>query len=113
VGVLAVKTDVTLDYHPAFAEGFALTGAVHYESARAATNTNNSFAPAYGTLDLGVRYSTIIMGHPTTARLQAINVTGTNYYVSIADGNIVGMSGANTAYLGTPRTIVGSLEMDF
>jgi iron complex outermembrane recepter protein len=113
VGVPAVKTDVTLDYHPAFAEGFALTGAVHYESARAATNTNNSYAPAYATLDLGVRYSTIIMGHPTTARLQAINVTGTNYYVSIADGNIVGMSGANTAYLGTPRTIVGSLEMDF
>jgi iron complex outermembrane recepter protein len=113
VGVPAVKTDMTLDYHPAFAEGFALTGAVHYESARAATNTNNSFAPAYATLDLGVRYSTIIMGHPTTARLQAINVTGTNYYVSIADGNIVGMPGANTAYLGTPRTIVASLEMDF
>ena len=113
VGVPGVKGDVTLDYHPAFIPGFALTGAVHFESERAATNTNNTFAPAYATLDLGVRYSMILKGHPTTARLQAINVTGTNYYVSIADGNIVGMAGADTAYLGTPRTIVGSLEVDF
>ena len=46
------------------------------------------------------------------ARLGAINVTDTHYYSSIADGNIVGSPGANTAYLGAPRTVLASLEFD-
>ncbi len=113
VGVPHYKSDVVVDYHPKFAHGFALTGAVHYESARAATNTNTSFAPPYATLDLGARYATAYFGHNATWRFQVINVTNTFYYSSIADGNIVGSAGANTAYLGAPRTYRGSLEIDF
>jgi iron complex outermembrane receptor protein len=113
VGVPDVKSDIVLDYHPAFAKGFALTTAAHYEGARAATDTNNSFAPSYATLDLGVRYSTPFMGHYLTARFQVINVTNVFYYSSIADGNIVGSPGANTAYLGAPRTFEASLEFDY
>jgi iron complex outermembrane receptor protein len=113
VGVPDVKSDVVLDYHPAFAKGFALTTAAHFEGARAATNTNNSFAPSYATLDIGVRYSTPFMGHYLTARFQVINVTNVSYYSSIADGNIVGSPGANTAYLGVPRTVEASLEFDY
>ena len=113
VGVPEFKGDMAVDYHPAFAGGAALTAALHFESARAATNTNNSFAPAYATLDLGIRYSASLLHRFLTARLQAINVTDTHYYASIADGNIVGSPGANTAYLGTPRTILANLEFDF
>jgi iron complex outermembrane receptor protein len=113
VGVPDVKSDIALDYHPAFARGFALTVATHFEGARAATNTNNSFAPSYATVDLGVRYSTPFMGHFVTARFQVINLTNAYYYSSIADGNIVGAAGANTAYLGTPRTFEANLEFDF
>ncbi len=113
VGVPQFKGDVALDFHPAVFHGVALTAAVHYESQRAATNTNNSFAPSYATLDVGARYSTKVMQHPVTARFQVLNVTNTNYYVSVADGNIVGAAGANTAYLGTPRTFMASLEMGF
>jgi len=113
VGVPDVKSDITLDYHPAFANGFALTATTHFEGARAATNTNNSFAPSYATVDLGVRYSTPFMGHHMTGRFQVINVTNVFYYSSIADGNIVGASGANTAYLGAPRTFEATLEFDF
>jgi iron complex outermembrane receptor protein len=113
VGVPVVKSDITLDYHPAFAAGFALTGAAHYETARAATNSNNSFAPSYATLDLGVRYSAAVLGHYVTARFQAINLTNVFYYSSVANGNIIGSPGANTAWLGTPRTFATSLEFDF
>ncbi|HEX3439102.1 MAG TPA: TonB-dependent receptor [Pseudolabrys sp.] len=113
VGVPQVKSDVALDYHPAFLDGVALTAAGHYESQRAATNTNNSYAAGYATLDIGARYSIKVMQHNLTARFQVLNVTDTNYYVSIADGNIVGSPGANTAYLGTPRTFMASLEADF
>ncbi|HEY2048726.1 MAG TPA: TonB-dependent receptor [Caulobacteraceae bacterium] len=113
VGVPNVKTDVVFDLHPRFAHGGALTLAVNYEGNRAATDTNNSFAPAYVTLDPGVRYSFPYLTHHVTARFDVENVTGTRYYVSIADGNIVGSPGANTAYLGTPRTFMASLEFDF
>ena len=111
VGVPLFKTDVALDYHPAFLQGFALTGGVHAEGERAATNTNNSFAPSYATFDLGVRASRTFDKHTVTARFQVLNVGNVFYYSSIADGNIVGSPGANTAYLGTPRTYMLSLQM--
>jgi iron complex outermembrane receptor protein len=113
VGVPDVKSDIALDYHPAFAHGLAFTTAAHFEGARAATNTNNSFAPSYATVDLGMRYSTTFLSHHATARFQVINVTNVFYYSSIADGNIVGSPGANTAYLGVPRTFEANLEFDF
>jgi iron complex outermembrane receptor protein len=113
VGVPSLKSDIAIDFHPAFGRGLALTGAVHYESVRAATNTNNSFAPSFGTLDLGMRYSVTYQKRAATFRFQVLNVTNTRYYSSIADGNIVGSPGANTAYLGTPRVYMASLEVDF
>jgi iron complex outermembrane receptor protein len=112
VGVPRVKTDVSIDYHPDFARGFALTGTLHGESSRAATNTNTSFAPSYATLDIGARYSTAISSHFLTLRLQVINATDKYYYSSVADGNIVGSPGANTAYFGAPRTYLASVELD-
>jgi iron complex outermembrane receptor protein len=103
---------VSVDYHPDFAKGYALTGTAHFESERAATNTNNSFAPSYATFDIGARYSTRFLTHAATLRAQVINITDKNYYSSVADGNIVGSPGANTAYYGEPRTFLVSLEVD-
>jgi iron complex outermembrane receptor protein len=111
VGVPLFKTDVALDYHPAVWHGFALTGGVHAEGERAATNLNNSFAPSYATFDAGVRYSTTVDKHIITARFQVLNIGNVFYYSSIADGTIVGSPAANTAYLGTPRTFMLSLQM--
>ena len=113
VGVPQFKSDAALDYHPAFFHGFALTGAVHAEGQRAATNINNSYAPSYVTFDLGVRATATIYKQTVTARFQVLNVGNVFYYSSIADGNIVGSPGANTAYLGTPRTYMASLQLDF
>ena len=112
VGVPHFKSDVSADFHPAFAGGFALTGAVHYESDRAATNTNTSFAPSYATVDLGVRCNAAWFDHHETLRVNVINVGDKRYFSSIADGNIVGSPGANTAYSGAPRTVLASLEFD-
>ena len=111
VGVPLFKTDVALDYHPAAWQGFALTGGVHAEGERAATNLNNSYAPPYATFDLGVRATRTVDKHIVTMRFQVLNVGNVFYYSSIADGNIVGSPGANTAYLGTPRTYMVGLQM--
>ncbi|MDN5873896.1 MAG: TonB-dependent receptor, partial [Sinobacteraceae bacterium] len=112
VGIPSVKSDISLDYHPAFLRGVALLGTFHFEDRRAATTTNNSFAPAYSTLDLGARYTTPIFGYPVTVRGGVTNVTDTHYYSAIATGNIVGSAGANTAYYGRPRTFLVSVELD-
>jgi iron complex outermembrane receptor protein len=113
VGVPEFKTDLAADYHPAVLQGAALTAAVHAESQRAATNINNSFAPAYTTFDLGARYTLPIAGKATTLRFQVQNLTNVRYYSSIADGTIVGSPGANTAYMAPPRTFQASLEVNF
>lgn len=112
VGVPHVKADVSLDWHPESLAGFAVTGGVHYQGRRAATNTNNSFAPAFTTLDAGVRYTHPWRGHPVTLRAQVVNLTDRHYYTAIADGNIVGSPGSNTAYYGAPRTFMASFELD-
>ncbi|WP_210208122.1 TonB-dependent receptor [Methylovirgula ligni] len=114
IGVPHWKSDILIDLHPAYWRGFAVTGAVHYESSRAATNTNNSFADPYATLDIGGRYSTVLFGHRATARFQVVNVTNKFYYSSIADGSsIVGANGGDTAWFGLPRTFEASLQVDF
>ena len=113
VGAPNWKADVAVDFHPTVMQGLAFTGAVHIEGDRAATNTNNSFAPAYSTVDLGVRYSALLAGRHETVRLQVMNVGDTRYYTAIADGNIVGSAGANTAYIAPPRTVMANLEFDY
>ncbi len=113
VGVPEFKGDVAADYHPGVLQGAALTAAIHAESQRAATNTNNSFAPAYTTFDLGARYTLPVYGKPTTLRFQVLNISNVRYYSSIADGTIVGSPGANTAYMAPPRTFQASVEVNF
>jgi iron complex outermembrane receptor protein len=113
VGVPEFKGDLAADYHPAVLQGAALTAAIHAESQRAATNINNSFAPAYTTFDLGARYTLPIAGKATTLRFQVLNLSDVRYYNSIADGSIVGSPGANTAYMAPPRTFQASLEVNF
>ena len=113
VGVPQWKADIAADLHPAALKGLAFTGALHFESDRAATNTNNSFAPSYATVDLGLRYTAALGGHHQTFRLQVLNIGDTRYYSAIADGNIVGSAGANTAYVAPPRTVAASLEFDY
>ncbi len=112
VGVPEWKSDATLDWHPGLLHGVAFTGSAHYESERAATDTGNSFAPRYVTFDIGMRYAASVLRHAMVARLAAVNVTDRHYYSSIADGNIVGSPGANTAYSGAPRTVLASIEFD-
>ena len=56
-------------------------------------------------------FSKTIDKHIVTARFQVLNIGNVFYYSSIADGNIVGSPGANTAYLGTPRTFMASIQM--
>ena len=113
VGVPDWQSNVALDYHPHWAAGGAATVNVHYTGTRAATQSNNSFAAAYTTLDLGLRYTRTMWRKPVTARVQVSNVTNERYFISIFPATINGGVGADSAWLGAPRTVSASLEVDF
>jgi len=113
IGIPHWTSNVFLDYHPDWAHGVAFTANAHYESERAATNTNNSWAASYATLDLGLRYSTKLNGYNSTLRFQVANITDTYYWSSINVGNINGTTQPNTAWVGNPRTFQVTWEMDF
>lgn len=114
IGVPNWKSDITLDVHPELLGGLAFTGTLHYESDRAATNTNNYFAPAYATVDLGARYSLALWDHHESIRFNVTNVGNKFYWSSIADGSgTVGSNGANTAFAAPPRTFLLSLAIDY
>ena len=113
VGVPDWQSNVSLDCHPAWARGAAATATVHYTGTRAATQSNNSFTAAYTTLDLGVRYTRRLWSRPVTGRLQLTNVTNERYFISIFPATINGGAGADSAWLGAPRAVAASLEVDF
>lgn len=54
-----------------------------------------------------------LLEHHDTFRFQVVNLTNQTYYASVADGNIVGSPGANTAYLGMPLVFMASLDLDY
>jgi iron complex outermembrane receptor protein len=108
------KSDLVLDYHPGSWNGVALTGAAHYESRRAAINTNTMWAPSYATFDAGVRYTTGVGSHVVTTRLQVQNLTNKYYYSSLFDGGSnVGSNGSNIAYVAPPRTVMATVSLTY
>nr|WP_321984860.1 hypothetical protein [uncultured Lichenicoccus sp.] len=82
VGVPQWKSDVKSDWHPGLLHGIAFTGNAHYAGERAATDTNNSFAPHYVTFDGGARYALGVLRHAMVARRGAVNVTDKHQYSS-------------------------------
>ena len=113
VGVPDWQSNIVLDYHPGWAHGVAGTANLHYTGPRAATNTNNSFTSPYTTLDLGLRDTVPLWHKPVTLRAQVNNVTDVRYWLSVFPANIDGAPGADSAWLGAPRTVSASLEVDF
>ena len=64
--------------------------------------------------DLGARYTTQLLGRGVTWRLAVNNLTDKRYWSTIAPSNITGANTGNmVAHLGSPRTVAGSMTIDF
>ncbi len=118
IGVPKVQSNVYVEYRMPFITGLTPSLNVHYVGRRAADAENVSYASAYTTLDLGVRYVSTLIGKETTWRLTVNNVTNERYWASVMPSNINGgsltpASTLNTAYLGTPREIIASMQVKF
>jgi iron complex outermembrane receptor protein len=86
------------------ATGLTLTGRVIYTSDAYIFGDNLQSIPEWTRLDLGARYGVDISGRDVVFRINAVNVTGEDYWAS-AQGS--GLS------LGAPRSVLVSATVDF
>lgn len=76
-------------------------------------NINSTYVPQYNTFDLGLRYTTKIIGKLTTWRITANNVSDVHYWSTVNPGSITGTSsGSYLGHLGEPRLITASMRFD-
>lgn len=80
--------------------GLSLAGGVYYTGEQWADSANTDRLPAVTTADLGVRYATQMSGKPLTLRLSVNNVADKSYWL-------------NSYYVGAPRTVAFSAQMQF
>jgi iron complex outermembrane receptor protein len=113
IGVPKIQGNVYLEYRMPFITGLTPSLNVHYTGRRAADAENESYADAYTTLDLGVRYVTRMFEKQTTFRVTCNNVFDERYWADVMPSNTSGGGSLNTAYLGTPREIIVSMQMNF
>jgi iron complex outermembrane receptor protein len=92
------------DYQIPGVPGLSANGGIFYVGDRAVNDGNSDFADSYTRLDLGLKYATTLASRETIFRLNVENVTDESYWNSFDFGG---------AYLGRPRTVTASLQLDF
>jgi iron complex outermembrane receptor protein len=114
VGAAKVKGNALFEYQVAAVPGLVASLNYQFSGRRAANDTNSQFAPGYNLFDIGARYTSIIMEKPVALRLAVNNVTDRRYWSTIAPSNLTGANTGNLlAHLGTPRTVLASVSVDF
>ncbi len=80
--------------------GLSLTGGLYYTGRQWADAANTDRLPAVTTADIGMRYATRVSGKPLTLRLNISNLADKSYWL-------------NTYYVGAPRSIAFSAQVQF
>lgn len=114
VGVPHLQANLLVDYTLPMLHRVSVNANLHYVGRRAANDINSSWAAAYATVDLGARYvDPNFHGHRLSVNLIVDNITNRNYWASIFPGSIYGSNGADTAFLGEPRTLRLTTSVSF
>ncbi|HXC58967.1 MAG TPA: TonB-dependent receptor [Steroidobacteraceae bacterium] len=114
VGAAKVKGNLLLEYQIPAIPGLVTSVNYQFSGRRAANDTNSQFAPGYNLFDLGLRYDMTVRDTPVALRLAVNNITDRHYWSTLAPSNITGTNTGNLlAHLGTPRTVLASVSVDF
>jgi iron complex outermembrane receptor protein len=114
VGIPAYKSNLLSEYRVPGVANLNITGDWEFIGARPQDDQNLHWTPGSSVFDFGFRYAHPLFTKLATLRFTCNNITDTRYYSTIAAGDITGSNAsANTAHLGTPRTISTSLEISF
>ncbi|WP_041361957.1 TonB-dependent receptor [Methylovorus sp. MP688] len=100
VNVAQQFAKVYSEYQIPGVEGLTLTGGVYYTGKQYADDANKDRLPSYVTADIGARYQTTVSNRPLTLRLNVNNLFDKDYWL-------------NSYYLGTPRSLAFSAQMQF
>jgi iron complex outermembrane recepter protein len=114
VGIPSYKSNLLSEYRVPGVANLNITGDWEFIGSRPQDDQNLHTTPASSVFDFGFRYAHPLFTKLATLRFTCNNITDTRYYSTIAAGDITGSNAsANTAHLGTPRTISSSLEIAF
>ena len=80
--------------------GLTVTGGLYYTGKQYANEANTDRLPSVVTADIGLRYQTMLSNHPLTLRVNMNNVFDKSYWL-------------NAYYVGAPRTVAFSANMQF
>lgn len=80
--------------------GFALTGGAYYTGKQYADGANNYSLPSFTTFDAGARYRMPVADNTLTLRANVSNLANKEYWL-------------NSFYLGDPRTLTFSAQLEF
>ncbi|HWU33792.1 MAG TPA: TonB-dependent receptor [Methylovorus sp.] len=100
VNVAQQFAKVYSEYQLPGVEGLTLTGGVYYTGKQYADDANTDRLPSYVTADIGARYQTTVSNRPLTLRVNVNNLFDKDYWL-------------NAYYLGTPRSLAFSAQMQF
>lgn len=93
------------DTDPGSIEGWTFGAGAYLNGQRQGNNTNTWQMPGYGRVDTMLAYRTKAGGTPLTAQLNINNMFDKKYFES--------SNGGTYAYYGAPRTVIGTIKVDF
>jgi iron complex outermembrane receptor protein len=114
VGIPNCKSNILAEYRLPALSGAFLNADWQHVGRRPIDDINSTYTPQYNVLDVGVRYTSAVLGKATTWRVTVNNVTDVHYWSTLGPGSITGQStGAYLGHLGEPRLITASMRVDF
>jgi iron complex outermembrane receptor protein len=114
VGAPKVKGNVLFEYTIPAVAGLVASFDYQFSGSRAGNDTNTQTVAGYNLFDVGARYASTIAGKPGTWRLAVNNILDRQYWSTVAPSNLTGTNTGNlVAHLGAPRTVLGSVAIEF
>jgi iron complex outermembrane receptor protein len=114
VGAPKVKGNTLFEYSIPTVPGLVATFDWQFTGPRAANDSNSFFVAGYNLFDVGARYTSTLLTKRVTWRLAVDNVADRHYWSTVAPSNLTGANTGNLlAHLGSPRTVLAALSVDF
>ncbi|WP_419710112.1 TonB-dependent siderophore receptor [Pseudomonas sp. NFX224] len=100
INVAKQLAKVYAEYDVASAPGFVITGGAFYTGKQYTDEANDYTLPSFTTYDIGARYRLPVADNTLTLRMNVSNLTDKKYWL-------------NGSYLGDPRTVAFSAQLEF
>jgi len=114
VGIPDYKSNILAEYALPKLAGVFLNFDWQHVGRRPIDDINSEYTPQYNIFDIGVRYTTKILGKRTTFRVTSNNVSDVHYWSTLGPGSITGQStGSYLGHLGEPRLLTSSVRFEF